>query len=242
VTLLTLLTQLTVSLTLPVGIGRGAIPVNGDTRRARVPVSGPSPERYAKFLLELGEYQARIAAGEDDPLAVGSAALLTVIEFLNSDATALEGGLANPLSMIANALHDCRHGGRPSLLFDRPKEGGRPTDQTFDAVKASIATALDILLLFKISRSEAGKFVATEARLLGFRRPDRKAITGRTVLGWRDEIMVSKSAIGAEVYRSLKAVCAAKRLPDDINEAKGMARDILVQARLAGFLVTHDAK
>jgi hypothetical protein len=77
--------------------------------------------------------------------------------------------------------------------------------------------------------------VAAEARKLGFHRPDGKEITGRTVLGWRDEIETSKSEIGAEVFKQLKATSATKAPISDLTQAKALATGFLVQARLAGF-------
>ncbi len=94
---------------------------------------------------------------------------------------------------------------------------------------------VEVLLPLKVTRTQAGKYVAAEAQKLGFRRPDGKEITGRTVLGWRDEIETSKSEIGAEVFKLLKAAKATKAPIDDLAKAEALATEFLVQARLAGF-------
>jgi hypothetical protein len=131
-----------------------------------------------------------------DALAIGTYAFAAVIDFLNADKTVLVAGITNPLSVIVNALHDYRHGGRPPLFFERPRSSGRPTDQAFDGVKAAAAMGVEVLLPLKVTREQAGKYVATEARKLGLRRPDGTAISGRMVLRWRDEIETAKSKIG----------------------------------------------
>jgi hypothetical protein len=179
--------------------------------------------------------QFTLERGDRDPLATVTFALLAVVEFLNADEAVLDAGITNPLSVIANALHDCRRGGRPPLLFDRQKGAGRPTDQAFDAVKAATAMGVEVLMSLSVKRGEAGKYVAGEARKLGFRRPDGREVTGRTVLGWRDEIEISKSEIGAEVFKRLQAARATRPPIRDLAQGKALATEFLVQARFAGF-------
>jgi hypothetical protein len=190
-------------------------------RKGRQPsqVRRPPIARYEKLIQDLMNSQFTLERGHRDPLAVAIFAVCAVIQFLDADEAVVDSGITNPLSVIANALHDYRRGGRPPIFFDRPKAAGRPTDQMFDAVKAAAAMGVEVLLPLKVTRDQAGKYVAAEARRLGFRRPDGKDITGRTVLGWRDEIETSKSEIGAEVFKELKAAKATKAPIGDLTRA-----------------------
>jgi hypothetical protein len=72
-------------------------------------VGRPSTARYEALIRELLVSQFNLERGNHDALAIRSYALACVIN------------ITNPLSVILNALHDCRRGGRPPLFFDRPK-------------------------------------------------------------------------------------------------------------------------
>jgi hypothetical protein len=176
-----------------------------------------------------------LESGDQDALAVGSYALASVIEFLHADPTVMNAGIANPLSVILNALHDCRRGGRPPLFFNRPKSPGRPTHQSFDAVKGAAAMGVEVLLAVKVKREEAGRFVAREAKKLRLRRPDGKEISGRAVLGWHERIETSESEIGSEVFKQIKAQVATSKPVTQLKSAQALARQFLVQAQNAGF-------
>ncbi|HQT80514.1 MAG TPA: hypothetical protein PLD10_26030 [Rhodopila sp.] len=196
----------------------------------------PSTGRYEKLIRELAISQFNLDSGKHDQLAIIVYALNAVIDFINSDPLAFSTGVSNPLSMILNALHDIRRGGRPGLLFERPRSPGRPTDQAFDAIKAAAAMGVEVLLQF-MKRAEAGSYVALQAKQLGLRRPDRKQITAGAILSWRDEIEVSKSLLGAKLFRDLKAARQARRPPRSLGEAQALVRELLVQVRFAGFSV-----
>ena len=204
----------------------------------RGPVRRPSTARYEALIRELSVSQFNLENGNHDALALGSYALACVIEFLNADATVMDAGITNPLSVILNALHDCRRGGRPPLLFNRPRASGRPTDQTFDAVKAAAAMGIEVLLSVRVKRVEAGQYVAGEARKLGLRRPDGKEISGRAVLGWHERIETSESEVGAEVFKQLKEAGATRKPITDPKQAQALAREFLVQAKFAGFVLS----
>ncbi len=205
-------------------------------------VRRPSTVRYETLIRELLVSQFNLENGNHDTLALGSYALACVIEFLNADETVMDTGITNPLSVILNALHDCRRGGRPPLLFNRPRSSGRPTDQTFDAVKAAAAMGIEVLLSVRVKREEAGRYVAGEARKLGLRRPDQKQISGRAVLGWHERIETAESEIGAEVFKQLKEARATRKPITDPKQAQALAREFLVQARIAGFVLPYDHK
>jgi hypothetical protein len=96
---------------------------------------------------------------------------------------------------------------------------------------------IEVLLPMGLKLTEAGKFVVDQAVKLGFRGPDGKQITGRTVLGWRNEIEISKSEIGAEVFRLLRTRHAKEPPITDVRLAKGLAKKFLRRVRLAGFWV-----
>jgi hypothetical protein len=115
------------------------------------------------------------------------------------------------------------------------KSRGRPTDQTFDAVKAAAAMGIEVLLSVKVKRQEAGRYVAEEARKLGFRRPDGKQISGKAVLGWHEGIETSESELGSEVFKQIKEAGAARKPITDLNQAQALAREFPVQAQNAGF-------
>jgi hypothetical protein len=204
--------------------------------RRPVWVRRPSMETYEKLVRERAGCQHLLETQQGDRLAITGYALASVIEFLHADRAVMDSGITNPLAVILNALHDRRYCGKPALFFDRPVSGGRPTDQTFDAVKAAAAMGVEVLRPFRITRSVAGKFVAEQAHGLGFRQPNGRAITGKTVLGWRDEIETAKSEIGAEVFRRLQARRAAAAPLADQKQAKALARQYLVEARLGGHL------
>jgi hypothetical protein len=87
--------------------------------------------RGAYSELCVGQYS--LESGQHDPLAIGSYAQA---EQLNADAIVMDAAVANPLSVTLCALHDSRRSDRLPLPFDKPNSGGRPTDQSFDAVKA----------------------------------------------------------------------------------------------------------
>lgn len=199
------------------------------------PIRIPSEKRYEALVRELAGCQQLLEDGQGDPLAIVGLALASVVEFLHADQAVKDAGITNPLALVLNALHDRRHGGKPPLFFDRPRSHGRPTGQAFDAIKAAAAMGVEILVIFRITREKAGQYVAEQARGLGFRRPDGRAITGRTVLGWRDEIETAKSEIGAEVFRQLKLRRAAAASIADKKQAEAIARQYLVEARLGGF-------
>jgi hypothetical protein len=202
-------------------------------------VRRPSTARYEKLVTELARSQQGLQDGSGDPLVVGGYVLAAVMEFLRSDEAVVHSGITTPLAVILNAVNDCRNGGRPAVLFDQPKSAGRPTNQAFDAVKAAAAVAIDVLLSAKVSRREAGKYVAACAREVGLCRPDGKGIGSRTALGWRDEIETSRSAIGAKVYRQVRAAYEAMEPIHEVGRAKALARDFMQQARSAGFGVYH---
>jgi hypothetical protein len=201
-------------------------------------IGRPSTARYEALIRELSVSQFNLESGKHDALAIGEYALASVIEFLNADPSVMDSGITNSLSIILNALHDCRRGARPPLFFDRPRSSGRPTDQTFDAVKAAAAMGIEVLLAARVKRSEAGRYVAGEARKLGLRRPDQKQISGRAVLGWHERIETAESEIGAEVFKQLKGARATRKPITDPKQAQALAREFLVQARFAGFVVT----
>jgi hypothetical protein len=201
----------------------------------RALVKRPSLARYETLVRELTVCQFNLENGSQNALGVGIFALAAVIDFVNADLGMMDAGITNPLSVIVNALHDCWHGGRPPLLFDRPKSVGRPTDQMFDSVKAAAAMGVEVLLAAKMKRGAAGKYMADAALKLGFRRPDGKQISGRTVLNWRDEIETAKSEVGAQVFTRLKELRARWKPITDPEEAKALAEEFLNQARFAGF-------
>jgi hypothetical protein len=95
----------------------------------RALVKRPSLARCETLVREVTVCQFNIESGSHDELAVAIYAVAAVIDFVHSDLAMTDAGIANPLSVVANALHDCWQGGRPPLLFDRPKSAGRPTDQ-----------------------------------------------------------------------------------------------------------------
>ena len=208
-------------------------------RRDGLPASirRPSTARYEMLVQQLVGCEQLLESQQGDPLGVAGFALASVIEFLVADEAVMDAGITNPLSIILNALHDLRHGGKPPLLFERSGCRGRPTDQTFDAVKAAAAMGIEVLLPFKVSRSRAGQYVASVACNLKLKQPNGKAITSRTVLGWRDEIETAKSEIGAKVFRGLKERRISEPPLVDEKQARALAREYLVQARFAGFWV-----
>ncbi len=214
---------------------RGALDRNGLIVGEGPPVRRPALLPFEQLIQVLAQCQHSLEAGTGDPLAAAGYAIGQVIEFINSDPQIMEMGITNPLALIENALHDLRHGGRPSVLFNRPKSRGRPTNQAFDGLKAAAALAVDVLISCKVNRGDAGKYVAAEARKLGIHQPNGKEISGRTVLGWRNEIEISKSECGAEIYRQLKAHRSKARPITDVDEAKVIATQFLREARFAGF-------
>ena len=208
-------------------------------RFGRGPVSRPSLRPFEQLVEVLAQCQHGLETGTGDPLAIAGYAIGTVIEFINSDPEIMDAGITNPLALIQNALHDLRFGGRPAVLFDRPKSRGRPTNQAFDGLKAATALAVDVLISCKVKRAEAGRYVAAEARKLGIRAPNGREINGLVVLGWRNEIEVSKSECGAEIYRQLKAHREKARPITDVSRAKVVAREVLKEARFGGFWFTN---
>ena len=202
-------------------------------------VKRPSTARYERLAQELVLSQASIESGQSDALAAAEYALASVIEFLNAEQAVIDAGITNSLSIIVNALHDRRHGGRPASLFNRPAGNGRATDQAFDGVKAAAACGIEVLLSCGTTRRQAGRFVADQTRMLGLRRPDGRDIDGKVVLRWRDEIETAKSKVGAEVFRRLKARRARNVSITELAQAKALARKYLVQVRFAGFYVSH---
>jgi hypothetical protein len=54
------------------------------------------------------------------------------------------------------------------------------------------------------------------------RGPDRKDISAKTALRWRDEIETVKSQIGAEVFKALKAQRADEAPLADLEQAKAI--------------------
>ena len=223
-------------------VARGPMePTTFDLARGPL-VRRPSLPPFEQLVHALAQCQYDLEAGTNDPLAVAGYAIGTVIEFINSDLQMMDAGITNPLALIQNALHDLRNGGRPALLFDRPKSPGRPTNQAFDGLKATAALAVDVLISCKVKRGDAGKYVAGEARKLGLRQPNGKEITGRAVLGWRDEIEVSKLECGAVIYRELKAHCAKAKPIIDVGEAKVAVAKLLAESRFAGFWFTNVAR
>ena len=207
----------------------------GTQGASRAHVRRPSTARYEQLVMELARSQHGLQSGAGDPLVIGGYAVLAVMEFLRSDEALIGSDITTPLAVIVNALNDCRRGGRPPILFAQPKSPGRPTNQSFDAVKAGAAMAINVLLSVKLARVEAGKFLAAAAREIGLRRPDGKTISGKTFLGWRDEIEISKSQIGAEVFRRVKAAYECMEPIHDVDRAKSLAKEFLQQARHAGF-------
>lgn len=99
--------------------------------------------------------------------------------------------------------------------------------------------AVEVLVSSKLRRSDAGRYVADQARKLGLRQPNGKQIDSRTVLGWRDDIEVSKSLVGGEVFRRLKAKRANGEPVTDQTKAKALALEYLKEVRLAGFLLSN---
>ena len=199
-------------------------------------VRRPASAPYEKLLRELLACEHLLENTQDDALAITSFAIGVVITFLHSNSAVKNSGITNPLAMIFNALNDCRHGGRPRLIFDRPRQKGRPTDQAFDAVKATVAMAAEVLVTAGLPRSQAGRYVAEQARKLGIRFLDGTDLNGAGVLRWRDEIEVSKSEIGTEIFKQLKAARALGPRVISIGQAKALAKKYLVQLRFAGFM------
>ncbi len=93
---------------------------------------------------------------------------------------------------------------------------------------------VEVLISF-ITRQEAGRYVAQQAHKLGLQTTERKPITAKTVLAWRDEIGTAKSEIGAEVFRRLKKRRASAGPLPDQKQAKALAKQYLVEARIGGF-------
>jgi hypothetical protein len=207
----------------------------GADKGSEMLVKRPSLARYEKLLDDLARTEQGLQAGNGHPLPIGGYALAAVIEFLQADEVVASAGLTTSLSLILNALNDCRRGGRPAILFRQSKKAGRPTDQSFDAVKAAFTIAIDILVSAKVSRTEAGKYVATCARQLGLHQPNGSKITGEAALRWRDDIETSKSYIGTEVLKKVRGYYSTMQPIHDKQRARNLAKDILQQARHAGF-------
>jgi hypothetical protein len=102
-------------------------------------------------------------------------------------------------------------------------------------VKAAAAMGVEVLLAAKMNSAAAGKHMADAACKLGFRRPDGKQISGRTVLNWRNEIETAKPEVGAEVFKRLKELRDRQKPITDLEQAKAFAEEFLNQARFAGF-------
>jgi hypothetical protein len=202
-------------------------------------ISRPSTARYEALIRELVKCQNGLRRGEGDPLSITGYALASVIEFLHGDQGVMDSGITNALAVVMNALNDRRNGGRPRLLFDKRKSCGRPTNQAFDGVKAAAAMGLEVLLKHGLTRDQAGRYLAAQASKLGLRLPDGKEIGKEAVLRWRDEIDTAKSAIGAEVFKLLKARRASDVAIANLNQAKDIARGYLLQVQFAGFGVKH---
>jgi hypothetical protein len=207
----------------------------GTDKGSEMLVRRPPLARYEKLLADLASTKQGLLAGNGHPLPIGGYALCAVIEFLQADEVVASAGLTTSLSLISNALNDCRRGGRPAIFFRQSKKAGRPTDQSFDAVKSAITVAIDMLVSAKVSRTKAGAYVAACARELGLRQPNGRMITGRIAVRWRDEIETSKSHVATEVLKRIRKYQGNMNPVPDEKRARDLTRDILRQARHAGF-------
>src|SRR4051812_17987583 len=92
----------------------------------------PPEASYRELLAALKQANRTIDASADDldgrkaRLHAGINALRHLILFLLKDAEVKEGGLARPIALIENAIHDAGQGAAPTILALLP-EGRKPT-------------------------------------------------------------------------------------------------------------------
>jgi hypothetical protein len=157
------------------------------TNREGGAAEGPPSDAVVELLSHLRESK-RYLDGGDDPLECARGSLAAVMKYLNSFPEVRCEDLQTTLLVLMNVISDRLEGGKPPLLFDRPPPAGnRPTDQSFDLVRAIVAIAVELLLKHGgRSRKAAGDFVARLCDAEGLRQPDGKRITRGTALNWRD--------------------------------------------------------
>jgi len=164
----------------------------------------PPSSRYRRLIAQLG--RAKLAAQEkQDNLPVALKCLVEVLHFLDDDLDVRAAALTRPLGTLAAAIRDVLMGARPPLFFDRPKEPGRPTGTSFEAVRGTIAAAVDALIVWGEPPSAAGKFVADELKHAGVKAPRGAAITSKQVLRWRHEVGGASPALTESTYKDVRA-------------------------------------
>lgn len=197
----------------------------------------PSSDRYRKLLANLFR-AAQAAEAGDDELRVILRCVVSVVHFLDEDELATVNFLSRPLESLARTLRDLGQGGKPALLFNRPKKGpGRPKDASFEVVRGTVAAIVAKLIEWGERREAVGAFVAAELRTLGVTSPTGKSIQAKQVLRWRDEMGGSTAVLAENTYRDGMARYAKvpSELTADPKMRREFARDALAAVWSMGF-------
>ena len=193
----------------------------------------PSPVQYLKLTNSLFALEVFVKSKKMDRLEAGTAALHSVLTYLNSDPVSVRLGLTKLLASLAHALHDASQGAKPPLIFGR-KTKGAPTHLAKAGLRAQVNLMFKILTTAKVDPVEAGKWLAAElkkSRIL----ENGKSIECRQIVRWSGE-KDSKSLSGSDqVYRRLEADLNRRGWPADLEEARVRVRKLIRSLQWAGF-------
>jgi hypothetical protein len=187
-------------------------------------------ERYEILIDDL----RRVKEGPDavaDDLASGLNAIISIRRFLAPDVRVLGEALDHPIRLVAEALNDTLHGGKPAL-FARKGRRGRPMHQSQDAIKATLAAAMSISMQAGKNREESAKEVAIIARNYSIKM-NNIDIDYRQISRWRDEMNGRASALRNDIYKSILDVFQSSSLSP--LDSQSLVEGIMKQLRGGGI-------
>jgi hypothetical protein len=161
---------------------------------------------YASLITELHSIHTRYGI-DGDQLAACEAATVAVKSFLDANELIFDAGITRPLGALALAVRDLQRGAKPKLFQVEPASaGGRPSSGAENAIKATAAACLDFLHeRAKESLANASNFVANELSKVGVKRlGTSRAITSKTVQGWRAEMNGRNSPLANKIFADIK--------------------------------------
>jgi hypothetical protein len=155
--------------------------------------------RYSELVNHLKTLTDDLKKGRDE-LEVCLDAVVSAKRFLDADKAVLMFGATRPLEIVAVSLRELSLGGRPRLFRQKRTVGHRPAGMTAP-IQAVAAAGIEALHGAGVDFGQAATFVVRELQKIGVTHTGpRRAISTKTVLGWRDEMRGRNSPEAVAMY------------------------------------------
>lgn len=158
---------------------------------------------YIDFILSLGFLKKLLDAGADEQ-KVCFEVLAVTKRFIDLNPVAYAVGISQPFGLLAAGINDVWAGKKPKLFTRNPETQPKAKPgQTFNAVKAVAAAALDLRVYYGAELQIAASEIARELKNVGIEYTGSTPIVWQTVKGWRDEMGGRNHPMANDIFKEI---------------------------------------